>query len=161
MPLYTRETFEELEIPLYITATNIEEGKPKIFSKGPLIRPLVASCAVPAVFSPLKINDALYSDGGVMDNFPIAPFVHDDYQILGSYAAEPATKLKPDLNSILKVSNHSNTLLLHAANEYKFELTTHTIVYPMGTYGTFETKSIDRIYEEAKVYLDKVGLGEM
>lgn len=155
MASFTKERFEELEIPLSITATNLEEGRPVIFDEGLLIRPLVASCAIPAIFSPLTIKNSLYADGGVMDNFPIAPFLNDDHQILGSYVTVPPFKPKSELNSILKVSNHSNSLLMHAANEYKFAQTAYTFIYPLSRFGTLETKSIDRIYEEAKIFLDQ------
>jgi NTE family protein len=158
MTAFVKETFEELEIPMYITATNIEEGKPHVFNKGQMIRPLVASCAVPLVFSPMELDDVLYVDGGVMDNFPIAPFLNDNHQIIGSYAACPPPRLKSDLTSILKVSSHSNALLLYSANEYKFKLTSHTVNYPIGIYGIFDSKSIDSIYTEAKEYLLSLGL---
>ncbi|NIM97748.1 MAG: hypothetical protein GTO24_06615, partial [candidate division Zixibacteria bacterium] len=35
--LHCSTTFEELAIPLYITAANLQTGKQKVFSKGPLM----------------------------------------------------------------------------------------------------------------------------
>jgi NTE family protein len=67
--------FKELRIPLYINATNITEGKERIFSSGNLIEAIQASCAYPGVFAPLKIKNNYYIDGGVINNqpFPILP----------------------------------------------------------------------------------------
>ncbi len=148
------EKFEQLEIPLYVASVNIEKGKVVYFSQGDLIKPILASCAVPAVFSPVDIDGELFSDGGVMDNFPIKPFLKKNVPILGSYVACPSNKQKEELNTILKVSQHSNSLLLHAANKYKFDEIDFTISFPLGDYSTFDTKKIDNIYSEAQSFLD-------
>ena len=127
-----KSNFEDLEIPLTITATNIEKNKAVYFNRGKMIPSLLASCAIPAVFSPVSIDGELYSDGGVMDNFPISPFLDQSHPMIGSYVSQPDTKSSKDLNSILKVTNHTNSILLHAANAYKFEKTYSTIKFPIG-----------------------------
>jgi len=65
--------FESLKIPLVVAATDISHGKTAYFSSGELIPRLLASCCVPAVFSPVQLNGALYVDGGIMDNLPAKP----------------------------------------------------------------------------------------
>lgn len=149
------ENFELLEIPLFVTSVNIEKGTVVYFNQGSLIKPILASCAVPAVFTPVTINDELFSDGGVMDNFPIKPFLNSNDPIIGSYVACPRKKQKDELNTILKVSQHSNSLLLHAANKYKFEKIDLTIKFPLGNYSTYDTKKIDAIYLNAVKFLDE------
>ncbi|HMG93628.1 MAG TPA: patatin-like phospholipase family protein [Chryseolinea sp.] len=62
--------FGSLKIPLVVAATNISHGKTEYFSSGELIPRLLASCCVPAVFSPVQLNGALFVDGGIMDNLP-------------------------------------------------------------------------------------------
>lgn len=151
---YVKEEFDDLDIPLHIAATNIEKNKAVYFSKGHLADPLLASCAVPAVFTPVEIDGELYSDGGITDNFPVHPFSEIELYCLGSCVCRPDAKSKNELNSILKVSQHANNLLLYSANTYKFELTDLTILFPTGRYGTFDTKSIDAIYDSARNFLD-------
>ena len=151
---FIKERFEDLRIPLTIAATNLEKGQCSYFQRGGLLRPLLASCAVPAIFTPVNIEGELYSDGGVMDNFPIFPFVNSPISIIGSYVCRPSIQKTKDLNTILKVSNHANSLLLYAANNYKFEQTLHTFVFPLGEFGTFDTKQIDLIYSKAKDFLN-------
>ena len=152
---YVKDDFESLHISLHIAAVNIEQGEVVYFDKGKLVKPLLASCAVPAVFSPVEIDGGLYSDGGVMDNFPIQPLRDGKLPLLGSYVCKPEIKEKKGLNSILKVTNHSNALLMYSANSYKFSYTYNTVVFPLGKYSTFDTKRIDEIYEEAKTFLVK------
>jgi NTE family protein len=65
------KTFEELKIPLIVTATNLNEGRVVYFSSGELITPLIASSSIPVLFKPVIINNACHVDGGILDNLPI------------------------------------------------------------------------------------------
>ena len=51
------DDFSFLKKDLSITATNILNGNLEIFDKGELIRPILASAAMPGIFAPVKIND--------------------------------------------------------------------------------------------------------
>ncbi|NLH24177.1 MAG: patatin-like phospholipase family protein, partial [Bacteroidales bacterium] len=66
------KTFEELEIPLKIVATCLESGKEVVFDSGSLIDAIIASCSVPVVFPPVKIQGKHYVDGGVIRNVPVS-----------------------------------------------------------------------------------------
>lgn len=151
---YVGRDFQDLRFPLHIAATDIERGSATYFNEGNLIAPLLASCSVPAVFSPVLINDCLYADGGVTDNFPVRPFIGDgEHPLVGSYLCLPSLKKKQELSSILKMTARSNSLLLHSANEYKFSMVDNTIFFPLGEFGTFDTKKIDEIYNKSIEYL--------
>jgi NTE family protein len=65
-------TFEELEIPLHISATNLRTGAEAWFTDGPLMRAILASTALPGIFPPIAIEGELYVDGGVVNNAPIS-----------------------------------------------------------------------------------------
>ncbi|TDI78150.1 MAG: patatin, partial [Bacteroidetes bacterium] len=63
--------FSELPIPFFCVATNIETGEEVILDRGYLPRALSASSALPSLFSPVTINDIIYIDGGVVNNYPV------------------------------------------------------------------------------------------
>ncbi len=65
--------FEDLKIPLYVSVTDLNHGKPVYFSKGELLDVVIASASIPVLFKPVKINNIYYVDGGVLDNMPIRP----------------------------------------------------------------------------------------
>jgi len=67
------DSFSELKTPLYVTTTDINKGKVKVYKKGQLIRPILASCSVPVVFDPIKIGSRTLVDGGILDNLPYKP----------------------------------------------------------------------------------------
>ncbi|MCR5037827.1 MAG: patatin-like phospholipase family protein [Bacteroidales bacterium] len=63
---------EELPIPTYIVASDIEHGVPKIFTKGEIAPRVVASCSIPVIFQPICINGVHYIDGGAFQNLPVS-----------------------------------------------------------------------------------------
>lgn len=77
--------FEELGIPLFVTATDLNNGQARYFSKGELLRPVIASASIPVLFKPVIIDDIHYVDGGVMDNMPVKPIEEDCNFIIGSF----------------------------------------------------------------------------
>jgi NTE family protein len=79
------KTFAELKITLFVTATDINNGKPVYFSEGELIDPVIASASIPVLFQPVKINDISYVDGGVLDNLPVFPIENKCCVIIGSF----------------------------------------------------------------------------
>jgi NTE family protein len=68
--LLKAKTFEELQTPLYVIATDLDKGESVVFNRGNLIDALVATCSVPVLFNPYVINGVNYVDGGVLQNLP-------------------------------------------------------------------------------------------
>lgn len=66
-------TFEELQIPLAVTATDFASGEGVIFRSGPLNDAVRASCAYPGVFLPVKVNGRLLIDGMLAHSLPTKP----------------------------------------------------------------------------------------
>ena len=72
--------FEQLRVPLLVVATDLRAGRPVIFRSGPLAPSLLASAAIPGVFPPVNISGRDYSDGGIVDNVPIATAFREGYR---------------------------------------------------------------------------------
>ena len=66
------KTMEELQIPLIITATDLDHGRVVHFHKGNIAERVAASCCMPVLFSPVKIEGTHYVDGGVFMNLPVS-----------------------------------------------------------------------------------------
>ncbi|PKV75366.1 patatin-like phospholipase family protein [Pontibacter ramchanderi] len=64
-------TFEDLRLPVIIGATDMHAGVTVHFSSGELIKPLIASSAVPVLYRPVHYKGMLLNDGGLLDNLPI------------------------------------------------------------------------------------------
>lgn len=61
---------EDLKIPTIVCATDFQHCKSVGWSKGEIVPRVMASCSIPIVFEPVKINDGVYVDGGVLRNLP-------------------------------------------------------------------------------------------
>lgn len=71
--LFTHQkTFEQLNIPVSVVATDLYNGKKVVFNKGPVAEAVRASIAIPGIFVPEKINGRLLVDGGVIDRVPVS-----------------------------------------------------------------------------------------
>jgi NTE family protein len=67
------KTFEELRIPLAVTATDFASGEGVVFRSGPLADPVRASCAYPGVFLPVTVDGRLLVDGMLAHSLPTKP----------------------------------------------------------------------------------------
>src|SRR5271165_5039913 len=68
-----KHTFEDLTIPLAITATEFRTGEAAVFTKGALADPIRASCAYPGMFLPVEIDGRSYIDGMLAYAVPTTP----------------------------------------------------------------------------------------
>jgi len=63
-------TFEELEIPLKVVATDFWRREQVVFGSGDLMPALRASMALPYIFTPVKQDGRMLVDGGLVNNVP-------------------------------------------------------------------------------------------
>ena len=66
-----KKTFEELDIPLSIVATDLNSGEKVVFSEGDIVKAVKASISMPGVFEPVVEEDTLLVDGGLVDPIPV------------------------------------------------------------------------------------------
>lgn len=72
MRLLTKDaTFESLEIPLAIVATDLETGELMVFREGSVAHAVRASISIPGVFKPYRYQDRLLVDGAVKNRLPV------------------------------------------------------------------------------------------
>ena len=64
-------TFEELKIPVAVTATDVQRGKLVVLSKGDLPRALRATSALAGLFSPEEFEGRILIDGGIVNGLPV------------------------------------------------------------------------------------------
>lgn len=64
-------SFEALEKPLAVVATDICSGEEVVFTRGPLDRAVRASCSIPGIYSPVEVEGRQLVDGGMSENVPV------------------------------------------------------------------------------------------
>jgi NTE family protein len=67
------KTFEQLRIPLGVSATDFNTGEGVVFHSGPIVDPVRASCAYPGMFLPVEIRGRYLVDGMLSHPVPTRP----------------------------------------------------------------------------------------
>jgi NTE family protein len=70
-PYQAIATYDDLKIPFRAVATDLVSGKKIVFKDGDLAQVMLASSAIPLLFSPVKIDSMLLMDGGILENIPV------------------------------------------------------------------------------------------
>jgi len=71
---HVRDTraFNDLPIPFFCIATDVESGEEILLNRGYLPEAILASGTFPSLFEPSEIEGRILIDGGVVNNYPIA-----------------------------------------------------------------------------------------
>ncbi len=117
---YQYQDFSEFPIPFLCVATNLENGEMEIFENGRLIDALRASSAFPSLFTPYLLNDKLYVDGGVTNNFPATPLKAKGMDYIIGVDVQDVLYKKEDLNSVVRILEQTSSFI--KANEYLKQL---------------------------------------
>ncbi|MEW4923802.1 patatin-like phospholipase family protein [Algibacter sp. 2305UL17-15] len=142
---FSAHHFEDLEKKLTIVATNLQKGESRFFNKGELFQPLLASAALPPVFSPVLIDGCFYADGGIMNNFPVEPLIDDCELIIGSYTTSMREIGKGQIKNSFQISQRTNLLMLHANSREKLCIPDLLFVpKELDKIGIFDKKGIDK-----------------
>lgn len=139
------DDFSATKIPLYVTTTNLNTGQPEVFSKGEMIKPLMASCCIPFIFDPIKIDKGVYVDGGLVNNLP-AEAIRDQCDIVIGVNVSPV--LKEDALQGTKKMIERISMVSINANVDKSKTLCDIVIEPksLREYGTFDLKSADKMF---------------
>lgn len=113
-------TFEELKIPLYVAAANLNDGVIEYFHQGSIIDKVIASASIPVLFKPQMIKGKTFVDGGVFDNLPLEPIKDQCKKLIGSHV-NPTGKEK-NLDSIFRIGERAFHLTVDTISKEKRDL---------------------------------------
>jgi len=142
---FPENSFKALKIPITITAVDLGEGKLVYFNNGDLIKCLLASCCLPGIFKPIIINDHMYVDGGILNNFPVEPLVGNCDLIIGSSCNHLAPVT--EIHSFGQMVDRAAMLAINSSLETHKQLC-DVVIEPhgLGSYGIFDTSKAEYIY---------------
>ena len=157
-PIFKDMTIGDLDKDIRIVATELITGQQKVFEKDyKVVDAIIASSCIPGISTPYFIGTEMYSDGGVLNNFPADVINNECDKLIGVYVTPPQDVEVSDLKSIRSVTTRAYELLSHRTEIYKFAFCDWFITSKrLSKYGTFERKpnrleTIFQIgYDEAK-----------
>ena len=89
-------SFEDLKLPLAVIATDFQTGEAAVFTSGPLVAPIRASCAYPGMFHPVEIDGRSYIDGMLAYGVPTTPLrAMGAERVLGIYLSAHWAQQRP------------------------------------------------------------------
>jgi NTE family protein len=140
------KNLEELTLPTVILTTDLHEGKPIWLSSGPIAPAVVASCALPPVFSPRKLYGKTLVDGGVIEMVPVSYAQKLNAEVI--IAVDVSSRLPETLpNHILGVTKRSMEIILRTLSEIQLEKADVVIIPNVDHFGLFE-ENPKEIYNE-------------
>lgn len=82
--------FDQMMVPFRCVVADVESSESVTMKKGDLTSAVRGSMSIPFVFNPVRINDKLYFDGGMYNNFPVDVAINEFHPdvIIGSRVAE-------------------------------------------------------------------------
>ncbi len=143
------DRFDRLLLPLYVTSVELDSAQEVIwgmpgFRDVPVHDCVVASCSIPGIYPPKRINQYSFVDGSLVDTLPVKVAVYNKADLILAVYLEPAEPRprgaeQKGIAAILQQSQSilSRTLARH--NLHFFEKAPIILVQPrVGDHGMFE-----------------------
>ena len=147
--------FAKLPIPFLCLATDVETGEEVVMTEGYLPLSVMASGALPSLFEPVKIDDRLLIDGGVVNNYPIQKVRDMGADIIIGVDVQHGLKKRDGLLSateiLLQINNYRTVLDM----EEKSKQTDIYIKPEVSKFSVIDFNLYDRIIESGTVAAEK------
>lgn len=138
------KNLEELKIPTVVCATDFDHGKMTGWVKGEIVPRVLASCSIPIVFQPIRINGVHYVDGGVLRNLP-AWAIRKYCDILYGSNCSPLNDSYKFKSSIMDIAMRSYQLMAKSNTLQDINLCDHVIqTTQLTSLGTFQLSALKK-----------------
>ena len=130
--IYGDLSFDELDVPLKIVATEMLTGEKAILSEGRVFDAIRASIAIPIIFPPWEVGDRLLIDGAASDPLPIDVAIQDGADII--IAMGFPLSYRERFRSMTAVQEHLNSIYINniLTSTYAFyNLAHHAEIFPI------------------------------
>lgn len=139
------KNFEDLKIPTYVGATDLDNACVEVFNSGSIAERMMASCSIPIVFRPVRINGTNYVDGGVLQNLP-ASHIRDKCEKLIGINVSPMMPYKRT-NSVIDVAIRTYNLMAKANQRIDMDLCDLVVeTCEISAYSVFNLKGIEQVF---------------
>ncbi len=145
--------FDELPIPFRAIASDIGRGEAYVMGKGDLAHAIRASMSVPGVFAPVRIDDRLLVDGGIVGNLPVDVIQELGVDVVIAVDVEFPLYGEDELGSVLTISEQMLTILIRKETLRQIDRLGADDVLIRPELGTYASTNFGDI-------LDTIGPGE-
>lgn len=140
------ENLEDLPIKTVIGVTNLDRGRREKFETGPIAAIVAASCSIPIVFEPARLNGERYVDGGVLRNLP-SWTIRDRCKYLIGVNCSPLTHGAPKDN-LLNIALRSYELMAKSNTSADMEMCDMAVMIDeVARRQVFDLKHLEQVYD--------------
>jgi NTE family protein len=145
------EDFSKLPIPFYCIATNMQTGQEVVLDRGNLAQAIAASSALPTLYQPVKLNNKLLMDGGIVNNYPIKGLKSKNLDIIiGVDVQDELLEIK-DLESVSNILMQINNFREVKDMTGKVDLTDVYIKPDVSDYSIVSFKNGIKIIQKGQI----------
>jgi len=139
--------FDSLFVPFRCVASDVEQKRSIVFSKGDLAQSVRASMSYPFYIKPIYVDGKLLFDGGLYNNFPSDIMFNDFYPdfMIGSNVS--GNNPPPDEDNILSQIKS----MLQSKSNYQIPCEAGVIIEPNADVGLFDFTSIQKVIDSGYV----------
>lgn len=143
------DSFEQLQRPLFVGVTNMNEGTLEVLNSGSLTDTVMASSAIPLIFKPVEMNGQIYVDGGVMSNLAVEPLRSYCETLIGVNVMATGTVDPKSLGNVIGIASRLFTLGIVASAREDISKCDVVINPSVGSYQIFKifSKDFSNIHE--------------
>lgn len=148
------DDFSSLKIPLTITATDVVKGNTAYITSGSVSEAIMASSCIPVFFNPVKRDEQVLVDGGILDNLP-ASIIRKKCRFLFGLHTNPISS-DFEVKYVKSIIERSLLMAING-NTIKSKEFCDVIIEPpsMGKFSGFDLKKADEMVEVAYHYTKK------
>jgi NTE family protein len=144
--LIPKKNIQDLALPLYITAVDINSGQNIYFDSGNIKRLCLAASALLPLFAPIDYYDHKLIDGGFINHMPLEPLKSMEYKIVGvNLNPIIPTEISPNIFSYTKralgIATYRNSTQVKA--DCDLYITSKKLL----DYSLFSFRHLDELFE--------------
>lgn len=146
------KTFEQLQIPLHVVATDFYRDEPVFISSGDIAPAIEASMAIPGIFKPVTYNGRVLVDGGVTNNLPYEILMEECDIVIAIDVVPKRLVDETTPPTLINAVLGTFDCLIERRTAAKLEKQSPTIYVKPELIGirTLDFDKIDSIYEQAQ-----------
>ncbi len=153
---FRSQQIEDTDIPLFVVATDFENGEKVVLDSGSIVDAIRASLAIPFVFSPWRVGDRLLMDGFMSDPLPVDVAIKERADIILAVGFESPYQYR--VNSAAKLAFQITTVAANNLLRSNFafhNLAHHAEVIPIlpefeGRIKAFDVAKLPMIIEKGR-----------
>ena len=143
---------EDLEIPYCAIATDAVSGTEVVFTHGSLYEAIRASISLPLFFSPVRLDDKILIDGGLINPLPLNRVKRQKGDLLvavnvSGHDYRGQVELRKAGMNYYTLLNRSTSIMINRNAQLQLKLTPPDILVdiPMNRYDTFDFDKMERL----------------